>query len=74
MIELLGDVKVKGEIYFIFKYKSDRDNLCDDLQDQWLIGWSSTDGGTFSNFDKLSLYEQKNLKKTLKVIKKKWLA
>lgn len=72
-IVLLGDVKVKGEKYYIFKYKSDSDTLSDDSKNEWLIGWSSDDGGTFSNFDKLCDYEQKKPAKTLKVIKKKLL-
>ena len=70
-IELLGSEKVKGELYYIFKYMSDSGTLDDESKNTWLIGWSSNDGGTFSNFDKLSLYEQKNLQKTLKYIKKK---
>lgn len=70
-IVLLGDVKVKKEQYYIFKYKSDSKTLSDDLHNVWLIGWSSNDGGTFSNFDRLCDYEQKKPEKTLKVIKKK---
>ncbi|MDE7373112.1 MAG: hypothetical protein K2N18_03525, partial [Clostridia bacterium] len=70
-IVLMGDVKIKGEQYYVFKYKSDSDNLSDDLRNEWLIGWSSADGGTFSDFDRLSDYEQKKPEKTLKVIKKK---
>ena len=69
-IVFLGDVKVKKEQYYIFKYKSDSDNLSDDSKNEWLIGWSSEDGGTFSHFDKLSEYEQKKPVKTLKAIKK----
>ena len=70
-IELLGTIDVKKELYHIFKYKSDSDNLEDSLKNEWLIGWSSNDESTFSNFDKLSQFEQKNNDKTLKVIKKK---
>ena len=69
-IVFLGDVKVKKEQYYIFKYKSDSDNLSDDLKNEWLIGWSSEEGGTFSHFDELSEYEQKKPAKTLKAIKK----
>ena len=70
-IVLMGDVKIKGEQYYIFKYKTDSDTLSAELRNEWLIGWSSADGGTFSNFDRLSDYEQKKPEKTLKVIKKK---
>ncbi len=72
-IELLGDITVKKEKFYIFKYKSDSQNLTDDLKDEWLIGWSSNEGGTFSNFDLLSVFEKKTLKKTLKNIAKKLL-
>lgn len=72
-IELLGVAKVKKETYHIFKYKSDSDNLSDDLLGEWLIGWSGDESGTFSNFDKLSDFEKKNPKKTLKNIVKQLL-
>lgn len=68
-IEYLGKVKKKEE-YYIFRYISDSDNLGDDRQNQWLIGWSSDEGGTFSNFDLYSDFEQKTIEKTLKNIKK----
>ena len=70
-IEFLGKVKVKGENYRIFRYKSDSDNLGDELKNKWLIGWSGDEGGTFSQFDEYALYEQKTPEKTLKYIKKK---
>ncbi|MDE6676274.1 MAG: hypothetical protein K2K12_00990 [Clostridia bacterium] len=69
-IEFLGKVKVKREEYYVFKYKSDSDNLSDDLKGEWLVGWSSDEGGTFSHFDKLSEYEKKKPAKTLKAIRK----
>ena len=71
-IEYLGKVK-KKEIYHIFRYTSNSDNLGEDLQGKWLIGWSNNEGGTFSNFDLYSDFEQKTVEKTLKVIKRKLL-
>jgi len=71
-IEYLGKVK-KKEDYYIFRYTSDSDNLGDDLKGKWLIGWSNDEGGTFSNFDLYSEFEQKTLEKTLKNIKKRLL-
>lgn len=71
-IEYLGKVK-KKEIYHIFRYTSDSDNLEDELKGKWLIGWSNDEGGTFSNFDLYESFEQKTLEKTLKYIKKKLL-
>lgn len=71
-IEYLGKVKKKEE-YHVFRYTSDSDNLGDDLKGKWLIGWANNEGGTFSNFDLYSDYEQKTLEKTLKVIKKRLL-
>lgn len=72
-IEFLGKATVKKEDYFIFKYKSDSDNLTDELQNVWLIGWSGSQGSTFSEFDKLSDYEKKTPEKTVKYITKKLL-
>ena len=71
-IEYLGKVKKKEE-YYIFRYISDSDTLGDDLKGKWLIGWSATEGNTFSNFDLYSDFEKKTLEKTLKYIKKKLL-
>ena len=71
-IEYLGKVKKKEE-YHILRYMSHSDNLSDELKGQWLIGWASENGGTFSNFDLYSEFEQKNIEKTLKNIKKRLL-
>lgn len=67
-IEYIGKGKSGKDVYHIFKYKSDSDTLSDDLKNEWLIGWSSPDGGTFSEFDKLSDYECKTPEKTVKRI------
>ena len=72
-IEFLGQTKKKGEIFHIFRYKSDSHNLGDDLKGVWLIGWSGNDGGTFSNFDKYADYEKKTSEKTVKYIRRKLL-
>ena len=72
-IELLGVTKKKGETFHVFRYKSDSDNLGDDLKGVWLIGWSGNDGGTFSNFDKYADYEKKTPEKTVKYIRRKLL-
>lgn len=70
-IVYLGSTDVRKERFDIFKYKSDSDNLSDDRKNTWLIGWASNDGGTFSNFDKLSDYQKATPEKTLKHIIKK---
>lgn len=72
-IEYLGEITYlfKKEVYHVFKYRSDSQNLTPDLQGQWLIGWSSEDGGTFSNFDRYDLYAGATVSATLKNIKKK---
>ena len=72
-IEFLGQTKKKGEIFHIFRYKSDSHNLGDDLKGVWLIGWSGSDGGTFSNFDKYADYEKKTSEKTVKYVRRKLL-
>ena len=71
-IEYLGKV-TKREEYYLFRYCSNSDNLSDDLRGKWLIGWSSEDGGTFSNFDLYEKFEQPTLEKTLEKIKRKVL-
>lgn len=72
-IEFLGKVKVKKETFHVFKFRSSSDTLTENLKNQWLIGWSSDDGGTFSEFDLLSDYEMDTPEKTLKNIRKKLL-
>ena len=52
---------------------SDSNNLGDDRKNQWLIGWSNDEGGTFSDFDLYSDFEKKTIEKTLKNIKKRLL-
>lgn len=70
-IECLGEAKIKKDKYFIFKYKTDSENLPDELKNEWLIGWSGDNGGTFSRFDKLADYQKKTPEKTVKYIVKK---
>lgn len=60
----------KGEEYYIFRYITDSHNVGADLMGKWLIGWTNNDGGTFSNFDLYSEYEQKTIEKTLKKSRK----
>ena len=72
-IEYIGKVKklFSNEEYHVFKYRSDSSNLDDALRGKWLIGWSSDNGGTFSNFDLYGEYEKDTVEKTLKNIKKR---
>lgn len=72
-IEYIGKITYlfKKEEYFVFKYRSDSENLEDELKNKWLIGWSSDEGGTFSNFDRYDLFEKATVKATLKNIKRK---
>ena len=74
-IVYLGKVKrlLKREVYHVFKFRSDSDTLDDPCKNQWLIGWSSENGGTFSNFDLYAAFEQETVEKTLRNIKKKLL-
>lgn len=72
-IEYIGKITYlfKKEVYYVFKYRSNSDRLDDNLKNKWLIGWSSEDGGTFSNFDEYALFEKATINATLKNIKKK---
>ena len=72
-IEYIGKITYlfKKEVYYVFKYRSNSDTLDDNLKNKWLIGWSSEDGGTFSNFDEYALFEKSTVDATLKNIKKK---
>lgn len=72
-IEYLGKVKwlLKKDVYHVFRYRSDSATLSDDCRGRWLIGWSNSDGGTFSNFDLYDDYRKETPEATLKYIKKK---
>ena len=72
-IVYIGRIKqlFKKEVFHVFKFRSDSDTLDEDLKNKWLIGWSSEDGGTFSNFDEYALFEKATIDATLKNIKKK---
>ncbi len=71
-IECLGKVK-KKDVYYVFRFKSRSDTLSEDCKGVWLIGWSSEEGGTFSNFDRYDDYVKKTPEKTLKYIRRKLL-
>lgn len=72
-IEYIGRIKklFRSEVFHVFKYISSSDNLDEESKNKWLIGWSSNEGGTFSNFDKYDDYDLGSVEKTLKNIKKK---
>lgn len=72
-IVYIGRIKLlfKKEEFHVFKFRSDSDTLDDGLKNKWLIGWSSKEGGTFSNFDEYALFEKATIDATLKNIKKK---
>ena len=71
-IEYLGKVR-KGEKFYIFRFRSDSENIPEKERGEWMIGWSGSKGGTFSNFDLYRDYEQETVEKTVKLIKKKIL-
>ena len=71
-IEYLGKVR-KGEKFYLFRFRSDSENLDEETRGKWLIGWSGSKGGTFSNFDLYSEYERETTEKTVKYIKKQLL-
>ena len=60
----------KKEVFHVFKFRSDSDTLGDELKNKWLVGWSSNEGGTFSNFDEFAPFEMETTEKTLKLIKR----
>ena len=72
-IVYIGKIKqlFKKEVFHVFKYRSDSDTLEDALKNKWLVGWSSNEGGTFSNFDEFAPFEKEPTEKALKLIKKK---
>ena len=69
----IGKIKhlFQKEVFHIFKYRSDSKNLDEDKKNKWLVGWSSNEGGTFSEFDEFAPFEKETTKKTLKLIKRK---
>jgi len=72
-IVYIGRIKrlFKKEVFHVFRFRSDSDTLGDELKNKWLIGWSSNEGGTFSNFDEYALFEKETPDATLKNIRKK---
>lgn len=72
-IVYIGRIKqlFKKEVFHVFKFRSDSDTLGEELRNKWLVGWSSNEGGTFSNFDEFAPFEMETTEKTLKLIKKK---
>ena len=72
-IEYIGTVTVEKIPYYIFRFKSNSDNLDDEAKGKWLIGWSAAEGNTFSEFELYEDYEDSTVEKTLKNIKKKIL-
>ena len=71
-IEYIGKIR-KKEVFYVFRFRSDSENLDEESRGKWLIGWSGSKGGTFSNFDLYENYKQITADKTLKYIKKKLL-
>ena len=72
-IEYIGRSKrlLKKDVYHIFRFRSDSDTLNDECRGKWLIGWSSAEGGTFSNFDLYDDYAKATPEATVKSIRKK---
>ena len=72
-IEYIGKTKklFSKEVFYIFKFRSDSDTLDDGLKNKWLVGWSSNEGGTFSNFDEFAPFETESTEEILKQIRKK---
>lgn len=72
-IAYIGKIKqpFKKEVFHVFKFRSDSNTLDDALRNKWLVGWSSNEGGTFSNFDEFAPFEKETAEKALKLIKKK---
>lgn len=71
-IVYIGKIKqlFRKEVFHVYKYRSDSETLDDALRNKWLIGWSSNEGGTFSNFDEFAPFEGMPTEKVLKRIRK----
>lgn len=72
-IEYIGKATwlFKKDVYHIFRFRSDSQTLSDECRGKWLIGWSGSGGGTFSNFDLYDDYAKATPEATVKHIKKK---
>lgn len=72
-IVYLGRIKklFRKEVFHVFKFRSGSDTLDEEKKNRWLIGWSSEDGGTFSNFDEFAPFENETPERALKLIQKK---
>lgn len=69
----IGKVKklFSSEVFHIFKFRSDSETLEGGKQNKWLLGWSSNEGGTFSEFEEFAPFDNMPVEKALKLIKKK---
>ena len=72
-IVYLGRFKkfLRKEVFHVFRFRSDSDTLDEEKKNRWLVGWSSDEGGTFSNFDDFAPFENETPERALKLIGKK---
>lgn len=61
----------RKEVFHVFRFRSDSDTLDEEKKNRWLVGWSSDEGGTFSNFDDFAPFENETPERALKLIGKK---
>lgn len=71
-IEYIGKIR-KGEVFYVFRFRSESETLDERTRGKWLVGWSGSKGSTFSTFDLYDDYKQITVDKTLKSIKKNLL-
>ena len=70
-LECLGNVVVRKHPFYVFRFRSNSENLEENMRGKWLICCSSLELGMFSPFADYEKYQKKTPEKTLSYITKK---
>ena len=70
-LECLGKTVFKKSTFFVFRFRSDSENLEENQRGKWLICCSAPELGIFSPFAEYEKYQKKTPEKTLKHIIRK---
>lgn len=67
-LECIGSATVKKQLFYVFRFRSDSENLDESLRGKWLLCCSSLELGMFSPFADYEKFQKKTPEKTFKNI------